>query len=99
MRVFRQLLTESSLLGLMGGALGLLFASSTLGLLISFATRFTPRAREIHMDSTVLLFTLVVAVLTSVLSGTAPTLAARETVVTGLKEGSAQSSWCGIDVA
>jgi hypothetical protein len=40
----------------------------------------------------VLLFTLVVAVLTSLLSGTAPALAARETVVGSLKEGGAQST-------
>ncbi|MFI5104161.1 MAG: ABC transporter permease, partial [Terriglobales bacterium] len=91
-RMFRQLLTESFLLGMIGGGLGLLFASGALSLLVSFATRFTPRAREIHMDGTVLLFTLVVAVLTSVLSGTAPALAARDTVVDGLKEGSAQTS-------
>jgi putative ABC transport system permease protein len=44
------------------------------------------------MDSTVLLFTLAVAVLTSVLSGTAPALAARDTVVDGLKEGGVQST-------
>jgi predicted permease len=91
-RMFRQLLTESFLLGAIGGGLGLLFSYATLNLLISFATRFTPRAREIQMDGTVLLFTLAVAVLTSVLSGTAPALAARDTVVDGLKEGSAQSS-------
>jgi len=40
----------------------------------------------------VLLFTLAVAVLTSLLSGTAPALAARETVVGSLKEGAAQST-------
>jgi predicted permease len=91
-RVFRQLLTESFLLGVIGGGLGLLFATGALSLLVSFAARFTPRAREIHMDSAVLLFTLAVAVLTSVLSGTAPALAARDTVVNGLKEGSAQTS-------
>jgi putative ABC transport system permease protein len=91
-RMFRQLLTESSLLALIGGSLGVLFSWGALNLLVSFATRFTPRAREIHMDSTVLLFTLAVAVLTSVLSGTAPALAARDTVVDNLKEGSAQST-------
>jgi putative ABC transport system permease protein len=91
-RMFRQLLTESSLLALIGGGLGLLFSWGTLDLLISFAARFTPRAREIHLDATVLLFTLGVAVLTSVLSGTAPALAARETVVGGLKEGGLQST-------
>jgi len=91
-RMFRQLLTESFLLAVIGGGLGLLFSWGALNLLVSFATRFTPRAREIHMDSTVLLFTLAVAVLTSVLSGTAPALAARDTVVDGLKEGGVQST-------
>ncbi len=91
-RMFRQLLTESSLLALIGGGLGLLFSWGALNLLVSFAGRFTPRAREIHLDATVLLFTLVVAVLTSLLSGTAPALAARETVVGSLKEGGAQST-------
>ena len=91
-RMFRQLLTESSMLALIGGGLGLLFSWGALNLLIRFAARFTPRAREIHLDATVLLFTLVVAVLTSLLSGTAPALAARETVVGSLKEGGAQST-------
>jgi putative ABC transport system permease protein len=91
-RMFRQLLTESSLVALIGGGLGLLFSWGALNLLVSFAARFTPRAREIHLDGTVLLFTLVVAVLTSLLSGTAPALAARQTVVGGLKEGGAQST-------
>jgi putative ABC transport system permease protein len=90
--MFRQLLTESFLLALIGGGLGLLVSWGGLNLLISFAARFTPRAREIHMDGTVLLFTLAVAVLTSVLSGTAPALAARDTVVDGLKEGGVQST-------
>jgi putative ABC transport system permease protein len=91
-RMFRQLLTESSLLALIGGGLGLLFSWGALDILVSFASRFTPRAREIHMDSAVLLFTLAVAVLTSVLSGTAPALAARETVVGSLKEGGTHST-------
>jgi putative ABC transport system permease protein len=91
-RMFRQLLTESSLLALIGGGLGLLFSLGTLNLLVSFAARFTPRAREIHLDATVLLFTLLVAVLTSLLSGTVPALATRETVVGGLKEGGVQST-------
>ncbi len=91
-RMFRQLLTESFLLALLGGTVGLLFASGTLSLLVSFASRFTPRAREIHMDSAVLLFTFLIAVLTSMLSGSAPALAPSESVVSNLKEGSAQST-------
>ena len=91
-RMFRQLLTESFLLAVVGGGLGLLFSWSALSLLVDFAARFTPRAREIHMDAGVLMFTFLVAVLTSLLSGTAPALAARETVVGTLKEGGLQST-------
>jgi putative ABC transport system permease protein len=91
-RMFRQLLTESFILAVIGGGLGLLFSWGALNLLVSFAARFTPRAREIHMDAVVLGFTFLVAVLTSLLSGTAPALAARETVVGTLKEGGAQST-------
>jgi len=91
-RMFRQLLTESFLLAVIGGGLGLLFSWGALSLLVNFAARFTPRAREIHMDAVVLGFTFLVAVLTSLLSGTAPALAARETVVGTLKEGGTQST-------
>jgi predicted permease len=91
-RMFRQLLTESFMLAVIGGGLGLLFSWGALSLLIRFAARFTPRAREIHMDAWVLGFTFLVAVLTSLLSGTAPALAARESVVGTLKEGGAQST-------
>jgi len=92
MRMFRQLLTESFLLAVIGGGLGLLFSWGALSLLVSFAARFTPRAREIRMDAWVLGFTFLVAVLTSLLSGTAPALAARESVVGTLKEGGAHST-------
>jgi len=91
-RMFRQLLTESFILAVIGGGLGLLFSWGALSLLVNFAARFTPRAREIQMDAAVLGFTFLVAVVTSVLSGTAPALAARETVVGTLKEGGAQAT-------
>src|SRR5260370_26151500 len=91
-RMFRQLLPESFMLAVIGGGLGLLFSWGALSLLVSFAARFTPRAREIHMDGWVLGFTFLVAVLTSLLSGTAPALAARESVVGTLKEGGSQST-------
>jgi putative ABC transport system permease protein len=91
-RMFRQLLTESLLFAIVGGGFGLLFSWGALSLLISFASRFTPRAREIQMDSTVLLFTLLMAVLTSILSGTMPAASAREALVGSLKEGSGQTT-------
>ena len=91
-RLFRQLLTESFLLALGGGLLGLLLATSGLQLLTAYVARFTPRAHEIHVDAQVLLFTLVIAGLVSILTGTAPALARRENLVTTLKEGGTQST-------
>jgi putative ABC transport system permease protein len=91
-RLFRQLLTESSLLALLGGALGLFLATGGLQLLSAYVARFTPRAREVHIDLTVLLFTLGVALFVSVLTGTAPAVARRANLITTLKEGGTQSS-------
>jgi putative ABC transport system permease protein len=91
-RLFRQLLTESSLMALLGGVLGLLLATGGLQLLSAYVARFTPRAREVHIDLTVLLFTLGVALFVSILTGTAPAVARRENLVTTLKEGSSQST-------
>jgi len=91
-RLFRQLLTESSLLALLGGALGLLLATGGLQLLAAYVARFTPRAREVHIDITVLLFTLAVALFVSVLTGTAPAVARRENLITTLKEGGSQAT-------
>src|SRR5712675_1522162 len=91
-RLFRQLLTESSLLALIGGALGLLLADGSLQLLSAYVARFTPRAREVHIDVAVLVFTLAVAFFVSVLTGTAPAVARRENLITTLKEGGSQST-------
>ncbi|HTS11952.1 MAG TPA: ABC transporter permease [Candidatus Limnocylindrales bacterium] len=88
-RLLRQLLTESLVLALIGGAAGLLFAYDSLGLLAGFAARLTPRAREIHIDTGVLLFTLAAAVGVSILFGTLAAVSARSSVSSGLKEGSA----------
>jgi putative ABC transport system permease protein len=91
-RLFRQLLTESFLLALGGGLLGLLLATSGLQLLTAYVARFTPRAHEIHIDVQVLLFTLLIAGVVSILTGTAPALARREDLVTSLKEGGTPST-------
>ena len=58
-RLVRQLLTESTVLALIGGALGLVFAYIGLDMLVDFAARYTPRAPQVSIDGWVLLFTLV----------------------------------------
>ena len=88
-RLLRQLLTESFLLALIGGAAGLLLAYDSLGLLTDFAARLTPRAREIRVDTGVLLFAFAIAVGVSVIFGTLATMSARRSLSSGLKEGSA----------
>jgi len=83
-RLLRQLLTESTIVALAGGALGLLLAYATRDLLTAFAARLTPRASEIAIDGRVLLFTLGMSVLTGVLAGTLPGLPGRERIAPAL---------------
>jgi putative ABC transport system permease protein len=88
-RLLRQLLTESFLLALAGGALGLLAAYGSLGLLTEYASRLTPRAHEVRIDLGVLAFTLLAALGTSIVFGTISALFSRVSLSSGLKEGSA----------
>lgn len=71
-RLARQLLTESMLLSLSGGALGLALTPLVLSLLVRFAERFTTRAAEVRIDAPVLLFTLAASLATALLFGIAP---------------------------
>jgi putative ABC transport system permease protein len=71
-RVARQLLTESVLLALIGGALGLFVAGWSLDLLRAFSSSHLLRGPAIHIDVRVLLFALAVSVLTGILFGLAP---------------------------
>ena len=87
-RLLRQLLTESFLMALVGGALGLVLAYSSLELLTEFAARLTPRAREINIDASVLGFTLLAALGTSIIFGTISAVFTRANMSSSLKEGS-----------
>ena len=87
-RLLRQLLTESFLLALIGGLLGLYLAYQSLHLLTDFAARLTPRAHEIQIDTRVLLFTLVAALGTAIVFGTLSALFSRSNLTVSLKEGS-----------
>ncbi len=86
-RLLRQLLTESTMLAVAGGAVGLLFAMLGLDLLVAFAERFTARASEITIDTPVLLFTLGMSVLTGLVFGAIPALGSRQDALTTLRDG------------
>ena len=87
-RLVRQLLTESTMLSLAGGALGLWLATGCLSLLVTFAARFTTRAAEVSVSLPVLLFTLAVSVATGLIFGSFPAFSQRLDLVNSLKEGS-----------
>ena len=71
-RIGRQLLTESVLLALAGGAVGMLFAFWTLEGIRALGAASVPRIREIGIDVPVLFFTLVLSAAAGVLFGLAP---------------------------
>jgi len=91
-RLLRQIVTESTMLAMAGGALGLFFASAGLDLQVRFAQRFTPRAAEIQIDGLVLLFTLAVSVGTGILFGAIPAGLARRDLLPALGQGSGRTT-------
>jgi predicted permease len=92
-RLMRQLLTESVLVALLGGALGCLLAMLGLGVFVAFAHRFTPRADEIRIDGLVLLFSLAVSVAAGLASGWLPVAQAlRHNLAAALRDGAGRST-------
>ncbi|MEP6922541.1 MAG: ABC transporter permease [bacterium] len=88
LRVIRQLLTESVLLSLAGGGLGLVLAVWWSDLLISLGKQDIPRALQVGMDWRVLAFTLFVSLATGIVFGLVPALQTSKTDLTeSLKEG------------
>jgi putative ABC transport system permease protein len=73
-RLVRQLLTESVLIGVAGGALGLLLANASLGPLLNLAAKSVPNVGLIHIDYQVLAFAAAASVLTGVFFGLIPAL-------------------------
>jgi len=87
-RVVRQLLTESVLLALAGGALGLCIAAWGTQAAIKVLPEALPRADEIHLDARVLLFTLAASLFAGILFGLIPAFKTSRTDIHGtLKEG------------
>jgi putative ABC transport system permease protein len=71
-RQFRQAMTESMLLAVAGGGLGILAASWTVQLLVATATLDIPRIQEVRLDSGVLVFAFGLTLLTGLLFGALP---------------------------
>jgi putative ABC transport system permease protein len=91
LRLIRQFLTESLVIGLAGGALGLLFASWGVSVLVRLLTRSFPihGTEAIGTNLPVLAFAATISILTGLISGLLPALfASKVNLSEGLKEGS-----------
>jgi putative ABC transport system permease protein len=92
-RVIRQLLTESLLLAILGGAAGTLLAEYALGVVLPLGGQSIPRLAQTSIDGRVLGFSLLLTFLTSVFFGLAPALrASKVDFASSLKEGSRAST-------
>jgi putative ABC transport system permease protein len=92
-RLVRQLLTESLLLGVVGGATGLLAGTWLTVLLLRVLPDSVPRTSEISVDWTVAIATLVTAIVTGMLFGVMPALQASQAdAATALKRGGERGS-------
>ena len=87
-RLVRQLLTESLVLALMGGAAGVFVATAGVELLKQLGPQSLPRLDEVSVNGVVLTFTFVIAIFTGLLFGLGPALkASRRDLTQSLKEG------------
>ncbi len=92
-RIVRQLLTESLILGLAGGALGLLIGAWGKDFLISFAPANLPQINAVGIDIRVLAFTFTASILTGIIFGLMPALkASHPDMNESLKDGSRSST-------
>ena len=91
-RLVRQLLTESLLLALTGGILGILFAKGSLLLAKHLGPESIPHLHEIGLDLSIYVFALSITLITGILFGLAPAFGAtRMNLVEALKEGGQRS--------
>jgi putative ABC transport system permease protein len=88
LRIIRQMLTESLLLSILGGALGALLAVWGVQVLVSLSADSLPPTVNVSIDATVLLFTLLISLLTGLLFGLAPAFrTANVNLIDSLKDG------------
>jgi putative ABC transport system permease protein len=87
LRLIRQLLTESVILSLIGGVLGMLIAMWGVPVLTGISASSIPRVEEVSVSFGALLFTVIVSLATGVLFGIAPALKSSAHVTEHLKDG------------
>lgn len=94
-RIIRQLLTESILLSLIGGALGLVLTLVGLRFLVRLGPDTLPRLNEIAIDARVLAFTFAVSLTTGVVFGLAPAIRSSRVDLNGVLKDSGRSTGAG----
>jgi putative ABC transport system permease protein len=88
-RLLQQLLTESVLLAVLGGAAGIFLASFAVDALVALQPQGVPRLREVHVDRTVVGFAAALSIVTGLLFGVFPALQmTRRATAQSLREGS-----------
>ena len=93
-RIVRQMLTESMLLSLIGGAAGIATAVGTLGFILRFVPSNVPRLNEVRIDWVVLAFALLISILTGLAFGLAPALhSAKGALSSAIREGGRGSGY------
>jgi predicted permease len=93
-RMVRQMLTESMLLSLIGGAAGIVTAVATLRFILRFMPSNLPRLSEVRIDWVVLAFALLICILTGLLFGLAPALhSAKGALSSAIREGGRGSGY------
>jgi len=93
-RLVRQMLTESMLLSLIGGAAGVATAVGTLDLVLRFVPSSVPRLNEVRIDWVVLAFALLISLLTGLVFGLVPAFhSARVALSSAIREGGRGSGY------
>src|SRR5581483_1081077 len=93
-RMVRQTLTESMLLSLIGGVVGIATAVGTLGFIVRLVPSSVPRLSEVRIDWVVLAFALLISILTGLVCGLAPALhSAKVALYSAIREGGRGSGY------